>query len=96
MPATRDCGAVGGNIIAEVTEMTIRIAQENVLDRILRLFGKERQVLIPQAAVRLCNELGPYAQVTARRESFLAALFRPRRSLTEAEDLNMIPQRTVF
>lgn len=74
--------------------MTIRIPPETFLDRLLRLFGKERRVVIPQAAVRLCNELGPYVQVTARRESFFTALFRLRESSPGDEDPNMIPQQT--
>jgi hypothetical protein len=77
-----------------VIDMTIRIPPETVLDRILRLFGKERLVVIPQSTVRLCNELGPYVQVTARRESFITALFRAGRSVEEDEDPHMIPQQT--
>ncbi len=74
--------------------MTIRIPPENFLDRILRLMGKERLVVIPQATVRLCNELGPYVQVTARRESFLTALFRFRGSSHDHEEPDMIHQQT--
>ena len=75
--------------------MTIRIPPETFLDRILRLLGKERQVVIPQAAVRLCNELGPYVQITARRESFLIALFRSCRSCEEGDEgPEMMPQQT--
>ena len=74
--------------------MTIQVAPENVFDKILRLFGKERLVVIPQSAVRLCNELGPYAQVAARRESFLTALFRPRQFARDSEDLRVIPQQS--
>lgn len=74
--------------------MTIRIPPETVFDKILRLLGKERQVVIPQAAVRRCNELGPYAEVTARRESFITALFRSCRSLPDDEDGEMIWQQS--
>jgi hypothetical protein len=84
----------GRHYTGEVIEMTIRIPPETVFDRILRLFGKERLVVIPQAAVRLCNELGPHIQVMARRESFFTALFRFRGSLEENEDPSMIPQQT--
>jgi hypothetical protein len=79
-----------------VIEMTIRIPPETVLDAILRCIGKERQVVIPQAAVRLCNELGPHIQVMARRESFFTALFRFGRSAEGDGDLELIPQRTEF
>jgi hypothetical protein len=76
--------------------MTIRIPPETVLDTILRYIGKERQVVIPQAAVRLCNELGPHVQVMARRESFFTALFRIGRSSENDEGLELILQRTEF
>ena len=65
--------------------MTIRIPPENILDRILRRLGKERQILIPQEAVRICNELGPYVQIKAKRESFISALFRIQK---HSEDWN--------
>lgn len=74
--------------------MTIRIPPETVLDRILRLIGKERQVVIPQAAVRLCNELGPYVQVMARREGFFTALFRTARSAKTDEEPKTVWQQT--
>ena len=74
--------------------MTIQIPPETVQDKILRLLGKERRVVIPQAAVRLCNELGPCVQVTARRESFITALFRANRSIEEIESADMIHQQT--
>ena len=73
--------------------MTIRIPPETVLDRILRLIGKERLVVIPEAAVRLCNELGPHVQVTAGREGFFSALFRIRCSLPDGEDPDLICQQ---
>lgn len=74
--------------------MTIRIPPATVVDKILRLLGKERQVVIPQSAVRLCNELGPYVQVTARRESFITALLRTGRCSQDDEGPDMIPQQT--
>lgn len=73
--------------------MTIRIPPETVLDRVLRLLGKERQVVIPQAAVRLCNELGPHVQVTARRENFFIALFRSCRALEDDQGSALIAQQ---
>ena len=73
--------------------MTIRIPPETVSDRLLRLLGKERQVVIPLAAVRACNELGPYVQVTARRENFFSALFRSCRRLEDGQGSALIAQR---
>ena len=76
--------------------MTIRIPPENAWDKILRVLGKERLVVIPPTAVRICNELGPYVQVIARRESFFTALFRLRRTREDFEESDMIPQQVVF
>jgi hypothetical protein len=59
--------------------MTIRIPPENIFDRILRRLGKERQILIPQEAVRICNEVGSYVQIKAKRENFFSALLRSRK-----------------
>jgi len=56
--------------------MTIRIPPETILDKILQALGKERQIVISREAVRICNELGLYAQVSGEREGFLSALFR--------------------
>ena len=32
--------------------MTIRISPENFLDKVLKLFGKERQVIMPERSMR--------------------------------------------
>lgn len=56
--------------------MTIRIPPENILDRVLRLFGKERKIIFPEGAGKTYRETGPYVQIKARKESFLKALFR--------------------
>jgi hypothetical protein len=59
--------------------MTIRISPENFLDKVLKLFGKERQVIMPAEAGKLYEEKGPYVQIKAKREGFFKALFRKDR-----------------
>ncbi len=56
--------------------MTIRISPENFLDKVLKLFGKERRVIMPAEAGKLYEEKGPYVQIKAKREGFFKALFR--------------------
>ncbi len=56
--------------------MTIRISPENFLDKVLKLFGKERRVIMPAEAGKLYEEKGPYVQIKAKREGFFEALFR--------------------
>jgi hypothetical protein len=57
-------------------KMTIRIPPENILDKILKLFGKEREVIIPEEAGQVYRDIGPYVQIKGKRESFFKALFR--------------------
>ena len=59
--------------------MTIKIPPENLLDKVLKLFGKERQVIIPEEAGKIYKEKGPYVQIKAKREGFFKALFRRNR-----------------
>jgi len=40
--------------------MTIRIPPENLLDKVLKLFGKERQVIMPAEAGKINEDKGPY------------------------------------
>jgi hypothetical protein len=56
--------------------MTIRIPNDNILDRILRLLGKERQVIMPEGAGKIYEKFGPSVQIKGRKESFFTALFR--------------------
>ena len=55
--------------------MTIKIPPENILDKILKLFGKERKVIIPEGADEVYKDKGPYVQIKAQREGFLKTLF---------------------
>ena len=56
--------------------MTIRIQDENILDKILSLFGKKRQVIVPEGAEKIYREHGPYVQIKGKKENFFKALFR--------------------
>ena len=56
--------------------MTVRIPPENILDKILRLLGKEREVIIPEKAGQVYRDIGPYVQIKGKRENFFKALFR--------------------
>jgi len=52
------------------------VPPENILDKILKLFGKERKVVVPEGADEVYKDKGPYVQMKAEREGFLKALFR--------------------
>jgi len=56
--------------------MTIRTPPENFLDKVLKLFGKERRIIMPAEVGKIYDEKGPYAQIKARREGFFKTLFR--------------------
>jgi hypothetical protein len=56
--------------------MTIRIPPENFLDKVLKLFRKERRVIMPAEAGKIYDEKGPYVQIKAGREGFFKTLFR--------------------
>jgi len=58
--------------------MTIRAPEKNILDKILAIFGKERDIIVPENTNELYKKQGPYVQMVAKRESFLKALFRKR------------------
>jgi hypothetical protein len=55
--------------------MTIRIPEDNILDKILKLFGKKREFIVPEEAEKIYKELGPHVQIKAKKESFFKALF---------------------
>ena len=56
--------------------MTIKTPPKNVLDKILKIFGKERDILIPQNIDELYRKYVPYITIGVKRESFWKALFR--------------------
>ncbi len=59
--------------------MTIRIPPESFLDKVLKLFGKERKVIMSAESGKIYEDKGPYVQIKARRERFCIALFRKDR-----------------
>ncbi len=52
--------------------MTIKIEKPGLAERILKLFGKTRQVVVPDDAYKH----DPHTYIHAKRESFWKALFR--------------------
>jgi hypothetical protein len=59
--------------------MTIKIPPENLLDKLLKLFGKERLIIMPREVGKIHEKKGPYVQIKAKREGFFKALFRKDR-----------------
>jgi hypothetical protein len=55
--------------------MTIRIPEKTIGDKLLKTLGKKRGIHIPTEDYR---QFGPYVYSTARKESFLRALLRPK------------------
>ena len=55
--------------------MTIRTPDDNILDKILRLFGKERDIIVPEGADKIYREYGPHVQIKAKKENFFKVLF---------------------
>ena len=56
--------------------MTIRVPADNILDKILKLFGKERDIIIPKGADKIYREYGPYVQIKAKKENDILSLSR--------------------
>ncbi len=55
--------------------MTIKIPHKNFLDKILKLFRKERKIIIPEDSEKIYQNRGPYVQIRGKRESFFKTLF---------------------
>jgi hypothetical protein len=54
--------------------MTIKIPKPSIADKIRKLMGKKRGVILPSGEH---EKLGPYTYSVAKKESFLKALLRP-------------------
>lgn len=59
--------------------MTIKKPPKNILDKILKVFGKERDVVVPENTDKLFKKYGPYITIGAKRESFWKVLFSKKR-----------------
>ena len=55
--------------------MSIRMPKPSAIDRILRIFGKRRRVIIPVGAY---ENYGPYVCARGYKESIWAAIFRKK------------------
>lgn len=53
--------------------MTIKHQEPNILDRLLKIIGKKRGIIVPSD---IYEKFGPYIYFEAKRESFWKALFR--------------------
>ena len=58
--------------------MTIRRPPKNIPDKILALFGKERDITGPENTGEIYKKFGPYAYIKGKRESFWKALFKKK------------------
>ena len=56
--------------------MTVRAPQRNILDKVLAIFGKERNIIAPENTGKLYKKYGPYAYIKGGRESFWKVLFK--------------------
>ncbi len=65
--------------------MTIRKQPENIQDKILKLLGKERKILIPEKADEIYRDKGPYVNIKAKRENFWKALMRDQKGKNKDE-----------
>ena len=55
--------------------MTIRLPPDNILDRILAIFGKHRKIILPKTNLNQSIQT-PYITITAKKENFFKALLR--------------------
>ena len=55
--------------------MTIRFPQKNILDKILAVFGKKKEIIFLKDADKIYSTFGPYVNIKAKKESFWKVLF---------------------
>ncbi len=58
--------------------MTVKVPQRNILDKILAIFGKERDIIGPESTGKLYKKYGPYVYIKGERESFWKVLFKKK------------------
>ena len=56
--------------------MTIRYPKDNILDKILALFGKERKVVFPEKLNELDEKFGPYSTISTKKQSSANVVYR--------------------
>ena len=60
--------------------MTIRVPPDNLIDRILTIFGKERKIILPSTQAESSrNGVNPYVTLKAKKESFFESLVQVAR-----------------
>ncbi len=58
--------------------MTIKMPQKNILDKILAIFGKERDIISPEIIGELYKRFGPYVYIKGKTENFWKVLFKKK------------------
>jgi hypothetical protein len=56
--------------------VTIRIPTENFFDKILKIFGKKRRVVLPDNIGDIYKDFGPHVYIQAKKEPILRAIMR--------------------
>ena len=59
--------------------MTVRTPQKNILDKILAIFEKERDIIVPRNTEKFYKKFGPYVNIKGIRESFWKVLFKKKK-----------------
>ncbi len=65
-------------IIKGDAAMTVRYPRATLGDKILKLLGKERSILIPEDINDVHEKYGPYVDFLVKRENFWKALCRKK------------------
>jgi len=53
--------------------VSIKYPKDNILDLILKCFGKKRKIIIPKRSEELYEKYGQYAAIKAKKEGFWKA-----------------------
>ncbi|MCK4446861.1 MAG: hypothetical protein KAW56_07250 [Candidatus Marinimicrobia bacterium] len=63
--------------------MTIKLPKENIIDKILALFKKTREVVIYDDTAEIYKKYGPYVYIKAKKENLLKTFVRSKKRSTE-------------
>lgn len=55
--------------------MTIRYPKDSFLNKILKYFGKERKIILPDNLQELNDKYGPYSNISLKKENLWEVLF---------------------